>query len=209
MLFQDLEVYIDFVEFWMPRVEIKEIENEVCSDINKPNDRMAVMTFISILTTHTEETGFSMGSHEACSYDGGDLLDRSHFPDLEDNNCAIGNNDGERQKFHEPLNDENGNKVNTPEPKSYQNASELKADSSSVPFAFRSLDEEDKRANLPDDDTVSSSNQGELLLWVNDYSVHYVGLNYHLVLLRKGKSTLIFILLRDCIKRNLAVTQEC
>ncbi|KAL4607326.1 hypothetical protein ACB092_09G165300 [Castanea dentata] len=41
------------------------------------------------------ETGFSMGSHEACSYDGRDLLDSSHFPDPEDNNCANGNNDGE------------------------------------------------------------------------------------------------------------------
>ena len=57
------------------------------------------------------ETGFSMGSHEACSYGGRDLLDSSHFPDLEDNNCAIDNNDGEMQKFHEPLNDQNGNKV--------------------------------------------------------------------------------------------------
>lgn len=57
------------------------------------------------------ETGFSMGSHEACNYDGRDLLNSSHFPDLEDNNCAIGNNDGEMQKFREPLNDENGNKV--------------------------------------------------------------------------------------------------
>nr|XP_023889283.1 DNA polymerase kappa-like [Quercus suber] len=123
------------------------------------------------------ETGFSMGSYEACSYDGRDLLDCSHFPGLEDNSCAIGNNDGERQKFHEPLNDENGNKVNTPERKSYQNAvSELKAYSSSVPFAFHSLDEENKRANLPDDDTVSSSNQGELLLWVNDYKCSLCGI---------------------------------
>ncbi|KAL4615236.1 hypothetical protein ACB092_07G109100 [Castanea dentata] len=123
------------------------------------------------------ETGFSMGSHEACGYDGRDLLDSSHFPDLEDSNCAIGNNDGEMQKFHEPLNDENGNKVNTPERKSYQNAvSELKTDSSSVPFAFRSLDEENKRANLPDDDTVSSSNHGELLLWVNDYKCSLCGI---------------------------------
>nr|POF21882.1 hypothetical protein CFP56_57150 [Quercus suber] len=123
------------------------------------------------------ETGFSMGSHEACSCGGRDLLDRSHFPDLEDNNCAIGNNDGEMHKFHEPLNDENGSKVNTPERKSYQNAvSELKADSSSVPFAFCSLDEENKRANLPDDDTVSSSNQGELLLWVNDYKCSLCGI---------------------------------
>ena len=66
--------------------------------------------------------------------------------------------------------------MNTPERKSYQNAvSELKADSSSVPFAFRSLDEENKRANLPDDDTVSSSNQGELLLWVNDYKCSLCG----------------------------------
>lgn len=67
--------------------------------------------------------------------------------------------------------------MNTPERKSYQNAvSELKADSSSVPFAFRSLDEENKKANLPDDDTVSSSNQGELLLWVNDYKCSLCGI---------------------------------
>ena len=57
------------------------------------------------------ETGFSIGSHEACSYDGRDLLDSSHFPDLEDNNRAIGNNDGEMDNFHEPLNNENANKV--------------------------------------------------------------------------------------------------
>ena len=67
--------------------------------------------------------------------------------------------------------------MNTPERKSYQNAvSELKADSSSVPFAFRSLDEENKRANLPDDDTVSSSNQGKLLLWVNYYKCSLCGI---------------------------------
>ncbi|GMY38694.1 DNA polymerase kappa [Fagus crenata] len=123
------------------------------------------------------ETGFSIGSHEACSYDGRDLLDSSHFPDLEDNNRAIGNNDGEMDNFHEPLNNENANKVNTPERKSHHSTvSELKADSSSVKCVFSTLDEVNKRANLPDDDAVSSSNQGELLLWLNDYKCSLCGI---------------------------------
>lgn len=68
--------------------------------------------------------------------------------------------------------------MNTPDPKSHQNAGTglLEADSSSVEFACSSLDEVNKRANLLDDEAVSSSNQGELLLWVNDYECSLCGI---------------------------------
>lgn len=67
--------------------------------------------------------------------------------------------------------------MNTPHPKSHQNAVTglLEADSSSVEFRCSSLDEVNKRANLLDDEAVSSSNQGELLLWVNDYKCSQCG----------------------------------
>jgi len=66
----------------------------------------------------------------------------------------------------------------TPDPKSHQNAVTglLEADSSSVEFACSSLDEVNKRANLLDDEAVSSSNQEELLLWVNDYKCSLCGI---------------------------------
>jgi DNA polymerase kappa len=67
--------------------------------------------------------------------------------------------------------------VNTPHPKSHQNAVTglLEANPSSVEFRCSSLDEVNKRANLVDDESVSSSNQGELLLWVNDYKCSLCG----------------------------------
>ncbi|XP_041010624.1 DNA polymerase kappa [Juglans microcarpa x Juglans regia] len=124
------------------------------------------------------ETGFPIDSYEIYGYNGRDLLDSNHLPYLNDNNHAISNKAGEMGKMHEPLNNETENETNLPEPKSHKNAvSELlEADSSSVQVTCTSLDEENKRANLLDDEAVSTSNQSELLMWVNDYKCSLCGI---------------------------------
>ncbi|KAG6710772.1 hypothetical protein I3842_05G018900 [Carya illinoinensis] len=128
--------------------------------------------------TNDTETGFPLDSHEIYGYNGRDLLDSNHLPYLNDTNHAISNKAGEIGKIHEPLNNETANETNLPEPKSNQNAvSELlEADSPSVQITCSSLDEENKRANLLDDEAVSTSNQSELLMWVNDYKCSLCGI---------------------------------
>ncbi|XP_062178105.1 DNA polymerase kappa [Alnus glutinosa] len=131
-------------------------------------------------TSDNSSLGSIVDSHEICSYEGRegrDLLDGSDLPDLEGNH-TFSSNAGGMEKIYEPLKNETANKVIAPDPKSHQNAVTglLEADSSSVEFACSSLDEVNKRANLLDDEAVSSSNQEELLLWVNDYKCSLCGI---------------------------------
>ncbi|XP_062176342.1 uncharacterized protein LOC133881423 isoform X2 [Alnus glutinosa] len=97
--------------------------------------------------------GSIVDSHEICSYEDRDLLDDNHLPDLEDNH-TISNNAGGVEKTYEPF--KNGN---------CKQESHLLWSLHVAAY----MNEVNRRANLLDDEAVSSSNQEELLLWVNDY----------------------------------------
>ncbi|KAL7199527.1 hypothetical protein ACSBR2_021745 [Camellia fascicularis] len=118
------------------------------------------------------KTDLPIDNHEICYNDFRDPLDSNEVSDPNNSNCLLIYNNDEMEKNDGSLNRKSKAKVNTPEMightlKSYEaEASQLvKSD----------LDTMNKRTNLSDD-AVSSSNQNEQSLWVDDYKCLLCGI---------------------------------
>ncbi|KAL7002905.1 DNA-directed DNA polymerase [Sarracenia purpurea var. burkii] len=134
--------------------------------------------------TTESKTGLPVDNPEIYHNDDWDPLDSNRTPDAKNCNCLLSYNNGEMNKSNVSLNDESkamGNKFETIEHtlKSYDaKASQLVQRDSfdlSVQFEGVNRDTVNKKTSLSEDEAVSSSNQKEQYLWLDDYKCSICG----------------------------------